>query len=69
MPKMSDAKIGTVRRDSSDPYDQVDHIVPQLSDEQIERVKLFGTVEELKKGYEVFTYGVMATGRQIFLWF
>ncbi|MGF1573284.1 MAG: FAD-dependent oxidoreductase [Sumerlaeia bacterium] len=54
---MNTIESTTQQRDSSDPYAHKDQILPELRNEQIERVKLFGTVERLSQGYELFAYG------------
>ena len=41
----------------SDPYARKDQTFPTFSDEQIERIKPFGTVDHLAKHHDLFVYG------------
>ncbi len=43
--------------DSSDPYERQAQTFPRLSDEQVERAKAFGCVQDLPKGTVLFSRG------------
>ncbi|MEM7651428.1 MAG: FAD-dependent oxidoreductase [Pseudomonadota bacterium] len=56
---MTQSRLGvdTSTLDASDPYVRERQTFPTLNDEQIERVKAFGKIEDLKKGTVLFERG------------